>query len=45
MNREIIPALNARDEDKAHGAIEQLRVAFHSHQDAVEKLVANSDAF
>ncbi len=45
MNREIIPALNAKDEDKAHGAIEQLRVAFHSHQDAVEKLVANSDAF
>ncbi|ANM14547.1 MULTISPECIES: methyl-accepting chemotaxis protein [unclassified Rhizobium] len=45
MDREIIPALNAKDEDKAHGAIEQLRVAFHSHQDAVEKLVANSDAF
>ncbi|MBB2750814.1 UNVERIFIED_ORG: methyl-accepting chemotaxis protein [Rhizobium aethiopicum] len=45
MNREIIPALTAKDEDKAHGAIEQLRVAFHSHQDAVEKLVANSDAF
>ncbi|RFB88307.1 methyl-accepting chemotaxis protein [Rhizobium leguminosarum bv. trifolii] len=45
MNREIIPALSAKDEDKAHGAIEQLRVAFHSHQDAVEKLVANSDAF
>ncbi|PDS99586.1 methyl-accepting chemotaxis protein [Rhizobium sp. S9] len=45
MNREIIPALNAKDESKAHGAIEQLRVAFHAHQDAVEKLVANSDAF
>ena len=45
MNREIIPALTAKDEDKAHGAIEQLRIAFHSHQDAVEKLVANSDAF
>ncbi|WP_434713952.1 methyl-accepting chemotaxis protein (plasmid) [Rhizobium sp. YTUHZ045] len=45
MNREIIPALKAKDEDKAHGAIEQLRVAFHTHQDAVEKLVANSDAF
>ncbi|OWV80342.1 chemotaxis protein [Rhizobium sp. N122] len=45
MDREIIPALTAKDEDKAHGAIEQLRVAFHSHQDAVEKLVANSDAF
>ncbi|ARM15558.1 MULTISPECIES: methyl-accepting chemotaxis protein [Rhizobium] len=45
MNREIIPALNAKDENKAHGAIEQLRVAFHAHQDAVEKLVANSDAF
>ncbi len=45
MNREIIPALTAKDEDRAHGAIEQLRVAFHSHQDAVEKLVANSDAF
>ncbi|PDT12298.1 methyl-accepting chemotaxis protein [Rhizobium sp. J15] len=45
MNREIIPALNAKDEDKAHGAIEQLRIAFHKHQDAVEKLVANSDAF
>ncbi|MBX5132048.1 HAMP domain-containing protein [Rhizobium lentis] len=45
MNREIIPALKAKDEDKAHGAIEQLRVAFHTHQDAVEKLVASSDAF
>ncbi|WP_106796476.1 methyl-accepting chemotaxis protein [Rhizobium sp. H4] len=45
MNRAIIPALNARDDNKAHGAIEQLRVAFHAHQDAVEKLVANSDAF
>lgn len=45
MNREIIPALNAKNEDKARGAIEQLRVAFHIHQDAVEKLVANSDAF
>ncbi|MBX4911967.1 MULTISPECIES: HAMP domain-containing methyl-accepting chemotaxis protein [Rhizobium] len=45
MNREIIPALKAKDEDRAHGAIEQLRVAFHAHQDAVEKLVANSDAF
>ncbi|MBX5242567.1 methyl-accepting chemotaxis protein [Rhizobium sp. NLR22b] len=45
MNREIIPALRAKDEDRAHGAIEQLRVAFHAHQDAVEKLVANSDAF
>ncbi|MBB4192500.1 methyl-accepting chemotaxis protein [Rhizobium aethiopicum] len=45
MNREIIPALKAKDEDKAHGAIEQLRVAFHTHQDAVEKLVADSDAF
>ncbi|MBY5521444.1 methyl-accepting chemotaxis protein [Rhizobium leguminosarum] len=45
MNREIIPALTAKDEDKAHGAIEQLRVAFHSHQDAIENLVANSDAF
>ncbi|MBX4927575.1 methyl-accepting chemotaxis protein [Rhizobium binae] len=45
MNRAIIPALNANDENKAHGAIEQLRAAFHAHQDAVEKLVANSDAF
>ncbi|MBY4628202.1 methyl-accepting chemotaxis protein [Rhizobium croatiense] len=45
MNRAIIPALNAKDEDKAHGAIGQLRIAFHAHQDAVEKLVANSDAF
>ncbi|MBX5039350.1 HAMP domain-containing protein [Rhizobium lentis] len=45
MNREIIPALKAKDQDKAHGAIEQLRGAFHAHQDAVEKLVANSDAF
>ncbi|MGZ2487666.1 methyl-accepting chemotaxis protein [Rhizobium pisi] len=45
MNREIIPALNAKNEDKARGAIEQLRVAFHTHQDAVEKLVENSDAF
>ncbi|WP_064713195.1 methyl-accepting chemotaxis protein [Rhizobium bangladeshense] len=45
MNREIIPALKAKDEDKARGAIEQLRVAFHTHQDAVEKLVAHSDAF
>ncbi|MBX5000263.1 methyl-accepting chemotaxis protein [Rhizobium lentis] len=45
MNREIIPALKAKDQDKAQGAIEQLRGAFHAHQDAVEKLVANSDAF
>jgi methyl-accepting chemotaxis protein len=45
MDSQIIPALKAKDSDKAHGAIEQLRIAFHAHQDAVEKLVGNSDAF
>ncbi|MDB5525988.1 MAG: mcpR [Rhizobium sp.] len=45
MDDKIIPALNAKDGDRAHSAIGQLRIAFHTHQDAVEKLVANSDAF
>jgi methyl-accepting chemotaxis protein len=45
MDDVIIPALKAKDEDKAHSAIEQLRIAFHTHQDAVEKLVANSNTF
>jgi methyl-accepting chemotaxis protein len=45
MDSKIIPALKAKDEDKAHDAIVQLRTAFHTHQDAVEKLVENSNAF
>lgn len=45
MDDKIIPALKTKDEGKAHDAIGQLRIAFHTHQDAVEKLVANSNTF
>ena len=45
MDDKIIPALKAKDESKAHSAIGELRIAFHTHQDAVEKLVGNSNDF
>jgi methyl-accepting chemotaxis protein len=45
MDDKIIPALKAKDEKQAGSAIEELRVAFHTHQDAVLKLVDNSNTF
>ena len=45
MDDKIIPALKSGDEKQAHSAIGELRVAFHSHQDAVLKLVDNSNTF
>jgi methyl-accepting chemotaxis protein len=45
MDEKIIPALKSMDEKQAHSAIGELRVAFHTHQDAVLKLVDNSNTF
>ncbi|MDB5554721.1 MAG: mcpR [Rhizobium sp.] len=45
MDNEIIPALKAKDNAKVATATGNLRTVFHTHQDAVEKLVTNSDTF
>ena len=45
MDSDVIPALKAEDTAKAGAAIAKLKEAFHDHQEAVEKLVGNSDAF
>jgi methyl-accepting chemotaxis protein len=45
MEQKIVPVLQAKDVGKARGAIEELKAAFHTHQDAVEQLVASSDTF
>jgi methyl-accepting chemotaxis protein len=45
MENDVIPALNTKKAGAATESIIKLKTAFHDHQDAVEKLVANSDAF
>lgn len=45
MQAEVIPALRAKDAAASTAAIARLKTAFHVHQDAVEKLVGNSDTF
>jgi methyl-accepting chemotaxis protein len=45
MENEIIPAVKAKDGARIAAATGNLRIAFHTHQDAVEKLVTNSDTF
>jgi methyl-accepting chemotaxis protein len=45
MENDVIPALNTKTAGAATESIIELKTAFHDHQDAVEKLVANSDAF
>jgi methyl-accepting chemotaxis protein len=45
METGIIPALRTKKKDAAASAIIELKTAFHEHQDAVEKLVTNSDTY
>jgi len=45
MEADIIPALKANDASRTAAAIAKLKTAFHDHQNAVEQLVGNSDAF
>jgi methyl-accepting chemotaxis protein len=45
METDVIPALKAKDAAATTKAIAELKTAFHVHQEAVEKLVGNSDAF
>jgi methyl-accepting chemotaxis protein len=45
MENDVIPTLNTKKAGAATESIVKLKTAFHEHQDAVEKLVANSDAF
>ncbi|MBB3590805.1 methyl-accepting chemotaxis protein [Rhizobium sp. BK529] len=45
MEEDVIPALKARKDGAASGSMVKLRTAFHEHQDAVEKLVVNSDTY
>lgn len=45
MEADVVPALKANDANLTAAAIAKLKAAFHDHQNAVEKLVGNSDAF
>jgi methyl-accepting chemotaxis protein len=45
METDVIPALQGRDIAASTAAIARLKTAFHVHQEAVETLVGNSDAF
>ena len=45
MDADVIPALKAKDIATSGPAIAKLKTAFHDHQEAVEMLVGNSDAF
>jgi methyl-accepting chemotaxis protein len=45
MEEDVIPALKTRQAGAAAEPMVKLRTAFHEHQDAVEKLVVNSDTY
>ncbi|WP_075293139.1 methyl-accepting chemotaxis protein [Pararhizobium arenae] len=45
MENEVFPALSTKRTGSATDAIVILKTAFHAHQDAVEKLVVNSDTY
>jgi methyl-accepting chemotaxis protein len=45
MEDDVIPALKTKKNGAAAASIVKLKTAFHIHQDAVEKLVVNSDAY
>ena len=45
MESDVIPALKTGKPGAATASIVKLKTAFHNHQDAVEKLVINSDLY
>ncbi len=45
MEADVVPALKANQPSRTAAAIAKLKTAFHDHQNAVEKLVGNSDTF